>query len=90
MESVRGKQGGFIFQEDKLSETKIYDIIKIIDGEKIFYQCGLGLKECSDTNPCPVHDTYKIIKENLMTMAKKYSLKDLAEKSEKGIFRLKV
>jgi Rrf2 family protein len=90
MESVRGKQGGFIFNETQLQEIKIFDIVKIIDGEKIFYQCGLGLKECSDTNPCPVHDTYKIIKENLITMAKKYSMNDFAEKSEMGLFRLKV
>ncbi|WP_124641587.1 MULTISPECIES: RrF2 family transcriptional regulator [Amniculibacterium] len=90
MESIRGKQGGFIFSEEKLSEIKIYDIVKVIDGDAILYQCGLGLKECSDTNPCPVHDTYKIIKENLMVMVKKYSLKDLAERSEQGLFRLKV
>ncbi|MBS1550416.1 MAG: Rrf2 family transcriptional regulator [Bacteroidetes bacterium] len=90
MDSIRGKQGGFIFTENKLNETKIFDIVKIIDGESILYSCGLGLKECSDTNPCPVHDTYKVIKENLMIMVKKYSLKDLAEKSEQGLFRLKV
>ena len=90
MESIRGKQGGFIFNDEKLAEVKIFDIVKIIDGEKILYQCGLGLKECSDENPCPVHETYKLIKENLMVMVKKYSLKDLAEKSEQGIFRLKV
>jgi Rrf2 family protein len=90
MDSVRGKQGGFIFTHPQLEETKIFDIIKIIDGEGILYQCGLGLKECSDTNPCPVHDTYKIIKENMMMMVKKYSLKDLAEQSEQGLFRLKI
>lgn len=90
MESIRGKQGGFIFTEEKMREVKIFDIVKIIDGEGILYHCGLGLKECSDSNPCPVHDTYKVIKENLMTMVKKYSLKDLAEKSEKGLFRLKI
>ncbi len=90
LESSRGKTGGFIFNKEKIQQIKIYDIIKVIDGEGIFTSCGLGLKECSEENPCPVHEDFKIVRENLYQMARKFSLHDLAVKTEQGIFRLKV
>ena len=89
LESLRGKTGGFIFNKEKLHKVKIYDIIKVIDGEGIFTNCGLGLKECSSTNPCPVHDDFKVIRDRLYTMSQKFSIHDLALKTEQGIFRLK-
>ena len=62
----------------------------VIDGEGIFSRCGLGLRECSNSNPCPVHQDYKSVRENLFAMAQKFSLYDLAQKTEQGLFRLKV
>lgn len=89
LESLRGKTGGFIFSKEKLHQIKIYDIIAVIDGVGIFTNCGLGLKECSSTNPCPVHDDFKVIRDGIYNMARKFSLYDLALKTEQGIFRLK-
>ncbi len=89
LESIRGKQGGFIFQKEDLQKIKIFDIIKLIDGDEIFKSCGLGLNECSNDNPCPVHDDFKVIREKLAEMSQKFSLYDLALKTEQGIFRLK-
>ena len=88
--SLRGKQGGFIFPKESLQRIKIYDIIRIIDGEGIFKKCGLGLKQCSNENPCPVHEDFKHIREGIYTMSCKFSLQDLALKTEQGIFRLKI
>lgn len=87
--SVRGKQGGFVFDISKQKTVKIYDIIQIFDGESIFTQCGLGLQKCSADNPCPVHDDFKIVRENLLSMTQKYSFYDLALKTENGLAWLK-
>lgn len=89
LESVRGKQGGFFFRKDQLKNIKIHNIITIIDGDTIFTSCGLGLKECSDSNPCPVHEEFKEIRNRITQMAHKFSLQDLAEKTGQGIFTLK-
>lgn len=89
LQSTRGKQGGFSIHHDMLNEIKIFDIIKIIDGDDIFTQCGLGLKKCSESNPCPVHQDFKQIRNNLELLTKKYSLGDLAIGTEKGLFNLK-
>ncbi|MCP2037878.1 Rrf2 family transcriptional regulator [Chryseobacterium sp. HSC-36S06] len=89
MQSVRGQQGGFVFEEYKQREVKIFDIVRLIDGDGLFTQCGLGLQKCSADNPCPVHDDFKIVREKLIEMTQKHSLYDLALKTESGLAWLK-
>ena len=89
LESVRGKQGGFIFTESHQKKVKIFDVIHLIDGNGIFTNCGLGLHQCSSENPCPVHDDFKLVRENLAMMTQKYSFFDLAQRTEHGLAWLK-
>ena len=85
MQSVRGQQGGFVFDEIKQKEIKIFDLVRIFDGDGLFTQCGLGLHKCSSENPCPVHDDFKMVREKLLEMTQKHSLYDLALKTESGL-----
>ncbi len=89
LESVRGKQGGFIFTESHQKMVKIFDVVHLIDGNGIFTNCGLGLHQCSSENPCPVHDDFKQVRENLAMMTQKYSFFDLAQRTEHGLAWLK-
>ena len=85
LQSVRGQQGGFVFDEIKQKEIKIFDLVRIFDGDGLFTQCGLGLHKCSSENPCPVHDDFKMVREKLLEMTQKHSLYDLALKTESGL-----
>lgn len=89
LESVRGKHGGFAFAEDRQKETMIIDLVTLFDGDGLFTNCGLGLSKCSSENPCPVHDDFKIVRDNLEAMTRKYSFYDLAVKTENGLAWLK-
>ncbi|MGZ5264573.1 MAG: RrF2 family transcriptional regulator [Kaistella sp.] len=89
LQSVRGQQGGFVFDELKQKQIKIFDVVRIFDGDGLFTQCGLGLHQCSSENPCPVHDDFKIVREKLLEMTQKHSLYDLALKTENGLAWLK-
>ena len=89
LESVRGKQGGFIFPLAIQKKTTIFDIVTIIDGNGLFTSCGLGLHKCSSENPCPVHDDFKLVRERLVEMTQKYSFYELALKTESGLAWLK-
>lgn len=89
LESNRGKQGGFIFNLEKQHQIKIYDVVHLFDGDGLFTNCGLGLQKCSAKNPCPVHDDFKIVRDNLIFMTHKYSFHDLAVKTENGLAWLK-
>ena len=52
--STKGPNGGFYLNE-KNKKKSLWDIIICIDGTEKFDQCFLGLAECGDENPCPVH-----------------------------------
>ena len=70
VQSIKGPNGGFYLEKVDF-KTSLADIVKAIDGDKIYNDCVLGLKACSQKNPCPVHNEYKEIKKNLIAMIEK-------------------
>lgn len=89
LSSIRGKEGGFIFDIERQKEIKIFEVVILIDGDAIFTNCGLGLHKCSSENPCPVHDDFTAVRNALVAMVKKYSFYDLAVKTTTGLAWLK-
>ncbi|MBW7866688.1 MAG: Rrf2 family transcriptional regulator [Brumimicrobium sp.] len=87
--SLKGPTGGFYIPKDKLKEIKLVDIVNAIDGDTIYEGCGLGLSDCNDETPCPVHNQFKIIKEKLKRMLVKTSLYELATDLDSGFTFLK-
>lgn len=86
--SVKGPNGGFYMDKSDL-KTSLSDIVKAIDGDKIYVDCLLGLKACSEKNPCPVHFEYKEIKKNLIRVIEENTIGDFNEKLDSGKFFLK-
>lgn len=82
--SVKGPHGGFEILDVALSTTTLADVINAMDGSATFTGCGLGLQECSDLKPCPLHDTFKEVRASLRNMLEGTTLKDLAEQLEDG------
>jgi len=83
LKSIKGKGGGFYFNED-ISELTIREIITLTEGNKILSGCGFGLKFCDADNPCPFHEQYAPIREaidslvsteTIHSLAKRYKLK---------------
>jgi len=66
VQSVKGPHGGFFIDELSKKNT-IADIVCAIDGNKLFIGCGMGLKNCSEKKPCPLHDEFKVIRKESMT-----------------------
>lgn len=54
--------------DDANLEQSVADIVREIDGDKLFSGCGLGLKECSEDHPCPIHNDFKHIRQEIKTM----------------------
>ena len=57
IESKKGKAGGFKLAKHP-SKIKLIDIVEAVDGLESFSSCVLGFPNCSDKNPCPVHDDW--------------------------------
>jgi Rrf2 family protein len=67
LQSIKGPNGGFYLDEPSM-KTTLADVVRAVDGDDIFTGCGLGLKICSERNPCPLHDEFKIIRKKIHHM----------------------
>jgi Rrf2 family protein len=67
IQSVKGPNGGFYFDSHGLKRP-LSDIVSAIEGEEIFTGCGMGLTYCSESNPCPLHNDFKQIRNQIMMM----------------------
>lgn len=86
--SVKGPNGGFYMDKFNL-KVSIADIVKAIDGDGLYKDCVLGLKACSEKNPCPVHYEFKEIKVNFIKMIEDNTIADFNEKLDSGKYFLK-
>ncbi len=89
MHSVMGPAGGFQIEKKKISEIRLSQIVNAIDGDAIYKSCGLGLKECNATKPCPVHDKFAKIRDDLKEMLEHTSVAELTVGLETGLTFLK-
>ena len=62
--SIKGPNGGFYLTESNL-QIPLIKVVEVMDGLSFFETCGLGLEECSEARPCPIHDEFKKAREHL-------------------------
>lgn len=86
--SIKGPNGGFYHDPASLQRS-LADVVKTFDGDKIFSGCALGLKQCSESHPCPIHDEFKKIRTNIQVLLEKTRLKDFTHETEKKLTFLK-
>jgi Rrf2 family protein len=64
--ALRGPGGGFLLTMPP-DELYVKDIVEAIDGfDAIRRRCVLGLDECQDEEPCPLHDSWKGFRETFL------------------------
>ncbi len=81
--SQKGPTGGFYVSKEHEGFT-LKDLVVVIDGDELFSGCGLGLRQCSESNPCPLHHEIVKVRTEVIQMLTKKSLKQLAEEVESG------
>jgi len=87
--STKGVNGGYEIIEKNLKSIRLIQIVEAFDGSSVFSGCGLGLDNCSEEHPCPVHYEFKEIKARLMKMLQNTSLEQLASDVKAGSSFLK-
>ncbi len=83
MDSMKGRGGGFFFNDNQ-SNLSLYDVIHVIEGDAIFHKCGFGLKQCNNNNPCPLHEKYKNVRDEFFSIVKSETVKSLSIKIQQG------
>lgn len=78
LESARGPGGGYqlALPADQIS---LYDIKAAVDGVAELKACAVGLAVCSDEMPCPLHETWKPIREQINEYLMTTTLQRMAE-----------
>ncbi|NOT94058.1 RrF2 family transcriptional regulator [Ferruginibacter sp.] len=81
--SVRGPNGGF-FLIEKQKKLPVRSILQAMGEDEILEKCVLGLKRCSEVQPCPMHEQYKSIKQQLIKLFVSKTIQQLADDMKDG------
>ena len=89
IKSSKGVGGGFMVLKEDLALITLSKIVVAIDGDSVFLRCGLGLSNCSEDHPCPIHEKFKFVKQDLAFMLENTTLEEVSIGIKKGITFLK-
>ena len=80
IKATRGRTGGInLYREAK--SIHLHEIVYAIDGPPSEQErCAIGLDLCSDDIPCPLHHTWKPIREAIHKMLQSENLEELAKR----------
>jgi len=81
--SIKGPNGGF-YLDPQAKPILLNTIVQAIDGDAVLYSCSMGLKECSDAFPCPIHHDIKAYKDQLRKVMKEKTVQQLANELLSG------
>jgi len=87
MESLKGPKGGVRLAKPG-GEISLLDIVFAIDGEELLTECVLGLPGCDIEKPCPLHDMWGKVREDIRQMLGSTSIAEMADKGKKMNLRI--
>jgi Rrf2 family protein len=83
LDSMKGRGGGFFFAGEG-GLLSLYEVIRTIEGDRLFTRCGIGLKDCSDKNPCPLHEKYIPVRNSMLHLVQSETIISLADRIRNG------
>lgn len=89
IESRKGPKGGFFIHNSEPGNIRLIQIVQAIDGDRLFIGCGLGFEQCDELKPCPMHDSFKSLRNDIRKMLEINSLRDLTKGLDSGLTFLK-
>lgn len=65
LNSAKGRGGGFRLSRPA-GDVNVHNVVEALDGIDITQRCVVGLSDCNDEQPCPMHEEWKHFKRQLM------------------------
>jgi len=84
VEGVRGPGGGFRLARPPGSTT-LLEVVGTIDDLSPGRTCVLGRPECSDADPCPAHERWKSVAEEIALFFRETTLADVAREADAAV-----
>lgn len=82
--SAKGRGGGFALARPP-GQIKLLEIVAAVDGTEDLDACVVGMAECDDTQPCPQHDQWAPIREQLKKFLVDTTLETMSETLERKL-----
>jgi Rrf2 family protein len=79
MTSYRGPNGGVTFARPP-SEITLMDMVAAIESPDFFGGCIMELPGCGEQNPCPLHDYWGPMRNNLKSVFENTHLSELSDR----------
>jgi Rrf2 family iron-sulfur cluster assembly transcriptional regulator len=76
VDSFKGRGGGFKIT-DLAKKSSILDIVERVEGPIINERCVTGLKQCSEENPCPLHEEWAQIRDRIHQLISSKSVEEV-------------
>ena len=73
LRAMRGPGGGVQLARSP-REIYLWDVLSAVEPVGEFERCFLGLGRCNDVNPCPLHEVWAPIRNQILTMLQTKSL----------------
>lgn len=84
LESYKGPNGGVRLLKPA-KEVTFLDVVIAIDGFSSLNECALGLPGCGVMKPCPLHDQWSTLKENMMNVMQNITMDELARRKRNDL-----
>ena len=81
VESQKGLGGGFRLVRDP-KHISLLDVVEPIEHVTRWSGCILGRPECSEVDPCAIHDRWKAVRDAYLRMLRRTTLAELVAKGE--------
>ncbi len=81
VESHKGPGGGFRLARDA-REIRLFDVVEPIEQITRWNGCILRQKDCSDEEPCAIHDRWKKLRDGYLAMLVETTVADLVAETE--------
>jgi Rrf2 family protein len=81
LESQKGLGGGFRLAREA-HEISLLDVVEPIEHIRRWSGCILGRPECSDIEPCALHNRWKAVRDAYLRMLQRTTIAELLAKGE--------
>ena len=85
--STRGAKGGLALAKPA-AKISLLDIVRSVEGDDLFRECMLGLEDCNERRPCPLHRYWAKERARIEAIFRKTTLARLARETARDGLRL--
>ncbi len=76
LESVRGPKGGFRLTRPSHRVT-VGEVVTALEGPEALAGCIMGFPACSSDHPCPLHEAWTAVKDQVTSSMTEATIRDL-------------